>query len=278
MQPQKTNSFATLKHNKFRKKVRTISGVTVISVMTKPLPCPGKCIYCPGGDFKEIPTPKSYLPKSPTVLRASRFDYDSRLQIEARVGALNAIGHIADKCEVIVMGGTFIATPKSYRYEFTKGIYDGLNGYVSKDLEEAKKFNETTKQRCVALCVETRPDWARDFQIDEMLSFGTTRVEIGIQVPDDHSYQLTKRGHTVKDVIETTKRLKDAGFKVFYHYMCNLPGSDFESDIKHYEKLFSDPRFRPDGLKIYPCQVVEDTEMVSWIKDGRHVPYTDDQL
>lgn len=263
---------------KLRKKVRTVSGVTIVSVMTKPLPCPGKCIYCPGGDFKEIPSPKSYLPKSPTVLRASRFDYDARLQVEARIQALNAIGHISDKNEVIVMGGTFMATPKSYRYEFIKGIYDGLNGVVSKDLGEAKKFNETAKQRCVALCIETRPDWCHDFQIDEMLSFGTTRVEIGIQVPDDHSYELTKRGHTVNDVIETTRKLKDAGFKVFYHYMCNLPGSNFEKDIRLYEQLFTDSRFQPDGLKIYPCQVIGDTEMVEWVKDGRHIPYTDEQL
>lgn len=267
-------------HNvaKLRKKVRTVSGVTIVSVMTAPLPCPGKCIYCPGGDFKEQPSPKSYLPKSPTVLRASRFNYDAREQVEARVQALNAIGHISEKNEVIVMGGTFMATPNVYRYEFIKGIYNGLNGYVSKDLEEAKKFNETAKQRCVALCIETRPDWCHDFQIDEMLSFGTTRVEIGIQVPDDESYKLTKRGHTVQHVIETTRKLKDAGFKVFYHYMCNLPGSDFEKDIMLYEKLFSNSDFQPDGLKIYPCQVIENTEMAGWIEDGRHIPYTDDQL
>ncbi|MFH0837216.1 MAG: radical SAM protein [Candidatus Aenigmatarchaeota archaeon] len=336
---------------KMRKKVRTISGVTILSLMTKPLPCPGRCIYCPGGLVNSLQTnganssqvnhdtnshvvsqnghdtnsknsdefshdtnslisssydtPKSYVAKSPTVLRACRYDYDSRKQIEARINALKAIGHIAEKNEVIVMGGTFISASREYRDFFIKGIYDGLNGFVSNTLEESQKANETAEQRCVALCIETRPDWCKQEHIDEMLRYGATRVEMGVQLVDDRSYELTKRGHCVKDVIEATKRLKDAGFKVYYHYMCNLPGSntvhttDFQSvgaackrlqndmqlksfhienDIKHYDKLFSDPDFRPDGLKIYPCQVVQGTELAKWVEQGKHRPYSDSEL
>ena len=264
--------------NKLRKKVRTISGVTIISVMTKPIPCPGRCVYCPGGSHKDEPTPKSYVTKSPTVLRAGRQGYESMKQIEARISALKAIGHIAEKNEVIVMGGTFISTPVEYRESFIKGIYNGLNGFIADSLEESKKINETAKQRCVALCIETRPDWCRNEHIDEMLRYGATRVEMGVQLIDDESYNLTKRGHSVKDVIDATKRLKDAGFKVYYHYMCNLPGSDIEKDIIFYDKIFSDPDFRPDGLKIYPCQVVEGTQLVEWFNQGMHTPYTDNEL
>src|SRR3989338_5160039 len=261
-----------------KKSVRTISGVTILSVMTKPLPCPGQCVYCPGGFDKPIPTPKSYLPKSPTVLRAVRNNYDPKEQVEGRIQVLDLNGHLAEKCELIVMGGTFMASPQNYRIEFIKGIYDGLNGTVSETLEQAKKTNETTQHRCICLCIETRPDWCRPNQIAEMLGFGATRVEIGVQIPDDKNYELTKRGHTVQDVIESTKALKDAGFKIYYHYMCNLPGSDFENDIKMFEKLFSNPDFRPDGVKLYPCVVVEDTDLEQWMKEGKYTPYTDEQI
>ena len=261
-----------------KKRSRTISGVTILSAMTKPLPCPGKCVYCPGGHDKPIPTPKSYMPSSPVVLRARRKGYDSKGQIEGRIQTLAENGHIAEKNEVIIMGGTFMAEPKNYRLEFVKGVYDGLNFQVSESLEQAKKINETTMHRCVGLCIETRPDWCKKHQIDEMLGFGTTRVEIGVQIADDKNYELTKRGHTVQDVIEATKLLKDSGFKIYYHYMCNLPGSDLENDIKQFEKLFSNPDFRPDGLKIYPCVVVEDTELETWLKEGKYKPYTEEEI
>lgn len=261
-----------------RKRVRTISGVTILSVMTKPLPCPGQCVYCPGGFDKPAPTPKSYMPKSPTVLRALRKNYDSRGQIQGRIETLDLNGHIAEKNEVIVMGGTFMASPQNYRYDFIKGIYDGLNLVNSENLEQAKKINETTRHRCVGLCIETRPDWCSPDQINEMLNFGTTRIELGVQIPDDQNYELTKRGHTVQDVIDSTKLLKDSGFKIYYHYMCNLPGSDFETDIKKFAELFSNPDFRPDGLKLYPCVVVEGTELEQWMKEGKYTPYTTDQV
>ncbi len=264
--------------NAVRKRVRTISGVTIVAVMTKPLQCPGRCVYCPGGVDRETPTPKSYLPKSPVVMRAAQLGYDPREQVRSRLKALGAMKHIADKIELIVMGGTFMAAPVRYRYDFIKGCYDGLNGFVSKTLDEAKKSNETAANRCVALCIETRPDWAFEQHINQMLDFGATRVEIGVQLPDDESYAITKRGHTLDDVVEATRLLKDSGFKVYYHYMCNLPGSDLKKDLEMFKKLFSDSRFRPDGVKIYPCIVLENTELKQWYDRGKHYAYTNDEL
>jgi elongator complex protein 3 len=259
-----------------KKKVRSISGVTVISLTTKPMACPGTCIYCPGGLATN--TPKSYMPKSPTVQRAASQNYDACRQVSIRLHTLEKLGHNTEKNEVIVMGGTFMALPLQYRQEFIKGIYDGLNGCIASNIEDAKHKNETTVHRCVALCLETRADYCMQQDISEMLNYGATRVEIGVQTPDNANYVLTKREHTIEDVIRTTQLLKDSGFKVFYHYMCNLPGSDPEKDMKYYEELFSNPDFRPDGLKIYPCQVFQGTELAEWVKDGRHIPYTDDQL
>lgn len=261
-----------------KKKVRTISGVSIVAVMTKPLSCPGRCVYCPGGVDKEIPTPKSYLPKSPVVMRAMRDAYDPYRQVESRLKALKSMGHITDKVEIIVMGGTFMAAPVQYRHDFIKGCYDGLNGFVSNTMDDAKNYNETAENRCVAMCIETRPDWALEYQINQMLNFGATRVELGVQIPDDENYKLTKRGHSVKDVIESTRLLKDSGFKVYYHYMCNLPGSELEKDIGMFKLLFDNPDFRPDGVKIYPCLVLENTELQQWFGNGDHYAYTSDEL
>lgn len=257
-----------------RKKVRTISGVTIVSVMTKPLPCVGKCIYCPS-----VPdTPKSYLPKSPVVLRAIRCGYDPYLQVQGRLKVLNELGHSTDKVELIVMGGTFLSAPGAYQHGFIKSCYDALNNSASKNLEEAKKKNEKAPRRCVGLCIETRPDWAKQNHINTMLNFGATRVELGVQTIDDRSYEITKRGHSVKDVIEATKLLKDSCFKVHYHTMVNLPGSTIKSDLKNFKKIFDNESFRPDGIKIYPCLVIQGTALEEMTRRGEHKPYELDEL
>jgi elongator complex protein 3 len=82
----------------------------------------------------------------------------------------------------------------------------------------------------------------------------------------------------VEEVVHATKMLRDAGFKVVYHMMLNLPGSDPTKDIEMFKTLFSDPRFCPDQVKIYPCVLVDDSELVSWYKSGRWEPYTDSEL
>jgi elongator complex protein 3 len=176
------------------------------------------------------------------------------------------------------MGGTFLAFPKDYQYQFIKDCFDALNGKESATLDEAKKINETANHRCVGLCIETRPDWCRQEEIDRMLEFGTTRVELGVQTLDNEIYQVVRRGHTVDDVIKATTLLKEHGFKVHYHWMPGLPGSTPETDLKLSKKLFDDARFRPDGLKLYPTMVVAGTELEKWYQEGRYQPYDDDTM
>ena len=142
------------------------------------------------------------------------------------------MGHPTDKIELIVMGGTFLAYPKDYQYQFIKDCYDALNGEESATLEEAKRLNETASHRCTGLCIETRPDWCRQEEIDRMLEFGTTRVELGVQTLDDEIYRLVRRGHKVEDVVKATALLKEHGFKVHYHWMPGLPGSTPEKDLE----------------------------------------------
>jgi len=257
-----------------KKFTRTISGVTPVAVMTQPAECPGQCIYCPTYSA----TPQSYTPESPAVLRGIQCDFDAAEQVRMRLRVLANMGHPTDKIELIIMGGTFLATPPEYQYRFIKGCYDALNGEDSATLKEAKRLNETTGDRCTGLCIETRPDWCGPEEIDRMLEFGTTRVELGVQTLDNAIYQLVRRGHGVEEVVRATALLKEHGFKVHYHWMPGLPGSTPEKDLEMSRQLFADPRFRPDGLKLYPTMVVEGTELERWYRQGRYQPYSRDVM
>lgn len=237
--------------------------------MTDPLPCPGQCVYCPS----YADAPRSYTPESPAVLRARHCGYDAKKQVEFRLQMLSQMGHPTDKIELIVMGGTFLALPLDYQFRFIKDCYDALNGESSASLEEAKLRNETAHHRCVGLCIETRPDWCGTKEIKRMLKFGATRVELGVQTLDDEIYRLVKRGHTVADVIAATQALRENGFKVHYHWMPGLPGSNPEKDLAMFRKVFDNPVFRPDGLKIYPTMVVESSELKRWFEAGIYQPY-----
>ncbi len=257
-----------------KKFARTISGVTPVAVMTQPMKCPGQCIYCP--TYPAIP--QSYTPESPAVLRAKRCGFDAVKQIKLRLKVLSEMGHPTDKVELIVMGGTFLAYPKDYQYQFIKDCFDALNGEESDTLEEAKRLNETANHRCTGLCIETRPDWCRQEEIDRMLEFGTTRVELGVQTLNDEIYRLVRRGHKVEDVVKATTLLREHGFKVHYHWMPGLPGSTPEQDLELSTRLFNDDSFKPDGLKLYPTMVVEGTELEKWYRDGNYQPYPIDTM
>ena len=257
-----------------KKSARTISGVTPVAVMTLPMKCPGQCIYCP--TFSAIP--QSYTPESPAALRGRQCNYDAKKQVKSRLKVLSEMGHPTDKIELIVMGGTFLACPEHYQYQFIKDCYDALNGEESATLEEAKRLNETAAHRCTGLCIETRPDWCRQEEIDRMLEFGATRVELGVQILDDEIYRLVGRGHKVEDVVEATTLLKEHGFKVHYHWMPGLPGSTPEKDLELSRRLFSDARFKPDGLKLYPTMVVVGTELEKWYREERYQPYDFDTM
>ena len=248
--------------------------MTPLAVMTKPAGCPGKCVYCP----TYADAPQSYTPESPAVFRARACGFEPIAQVELRLRTFREMGHPTDKIELIVMGGTFLAQPVDYQYRFIKECYDGLNGTASGSLEEAKKINETAANRCTGLCIETRPDWCGEAEIKRMLEFGATRVELGVQAPDEEIYKLVKRGHGVKEVVEATARLRENGFKVYYHIMPGLPGATPEKDVAMAKLIFDDERFKPDGLKIYPTMVVEGSELYRWYQDGRYQPYDNETM
>ncbi len=251
------------------KRVRGISGVHVIGVMSSPERCPhGRCAYCP----QEHDAPTSYTGYEPAAMRARQHDFDPCAQLSSRLAQLRAIGHRVSKVEIVVQGGTFLARPVKYQRNFVKRCFDALNEEESISLEEAKSRAESSKIRNVGLTFETRPDWARERHVDLMLSFGGTRVEIGVQSLDDDVLTLVGRGHSTQDVVESFRVAKDAGLKAVAHMMPGLPGSTAETDLHGFKRLVSDPEFRPDMLKIYPCLVVRGTMIRDWWSAGTYTP------
>ena len=266
-----------------KKPVRSISGVIIVAVMTHPYPCPhGRCIYCPGG--VSWGAPQSYVKDSPAVLRARRHDFDPYEQVRARLMQYVMMGHKPSKIELIVMGGTFPAMPLDYQEWFITQCLEAMNRFPSEkpnswiSLEEAQKRNEKASIRCVGLTIETRPDWAKSRHVDMFLRLGATRVELGVQTIYDDILERVRRGHTVEDTIIATQILKDAGYKVCYHIMLGLPGSDPDKDLEMFKTIFEDQRFRPDMLKIYPTLVIPGTELYEMWRRGEYDPYPDDVL
>jgi elongator complex protein 3 len=219
----------------------------------------------------------SYTSGEPAAMRGKQFGYDPFKQITSRLDQLEAIGHEPSKIELVIQGGTFLAAPVEYQEHFVKRCLDAVNRVDSATLDEAKSRAEISGSRNVGLTIETKPDWCKQPHVDQMLKFGATRVEIGVQVIDDNVYDLTNRGHMVSDVVEAFQVSRDAGFKIVAHMMPGLPGSDFRRDLESFRLLFRDPRFRPDMLKIYPCLVMEGTELYEWWKSGLYTPYETEQ-
>ncbi len=269
------------------KPMRTISGIANVAIMARPAPCGGGCIYCPKGEG----APQSYTGKEPATRRAIRNQYDPFDQVHDRLNQYEKNGHSIEKSKLIVMGGTFPFQDPDYQREFLKRAFDGFNTYpeakaggadstdhgVAESLERAQEINETAEIRNVGVTFETRPDICETEHIDRILEMGGTRVEMGVQTVFDETHELTNRGHGMAPVIEATKRLKNAGFKVAYHLMLGLPGEGREDDIEKFRKVFSSEDYQPDEVKIYPCEVIQGTELYRRYEEGEFEPIDDEE-
>ena len=262
------------------RKIRTLSGIVAITVITKPYPCPGKCLYCP----QEKNMPKSYLANEPACMRAVLTKFNPYDQVKARLNSLEMTGHQTDKIELIVLGGTWSYYPQKYQNWFIKQCFNACNNKSearnpkSETLQQAQKINETTKHRIIGLTLETRPDFINEKEIQKMRELGCTRVELGVQSIYNDILKQNNRGHDLKKIIEATKLLKNAGFKITYHMMPGLPGSNLKKDEKMFEELFKNSDFQPDQLKIYPCVVLRTAPLYKLWKNEKYKPYTDKQL
>ena len=268
------------------KPTRTLSGVAPVAVMTSPAPCPhGKCLPCPGGPDHPYKSPQSYTGEEPAALRAREHSYDPFAQVHARLEQFELLGHRVDKVELIVMGGTMTARTPEYQEQFVSRCIEAMNTYPggaasaeSRDVAALQTENETSTIRCVAITFETRPDWCRREHINRMLHLGVTKVELGVQHVDDAILLYNRRGCTVADTVEANTLLRDAGMKVGFHLMPNLPGSTIDIDKKMFETIFSDPRFKPDFLKIYPTLVTPGSEIEEHWNRGVYQPYREEDM
>jgi elongator complex protein 3 len=273
------------------KPTRTNSGVVVVTVLTKPYPCPGNCIYCPND-----PTmPKSYIASEPGAQRALSNKFDPYAQVFNRLVALKKIGHNIEKVELIVLGGTWSYYVEDYQLSFIYECYRALNdvkkdtmSYVKpkegelkkvtwEDLEEEHKRNEKAYCRNVGLVLETRPDYIDKEELIRMRKLGTTKVQIGIQSLSDRILKKNEIGRKSKDVQRAFKLLRRMGFKIHGHWMPNLYGSTVKQDTKDYKKLWTKD-YCPDELKIYPTSIIKDTKLNYLYKQGLYKPYTEEEL
>ena len=254
------------------KPTRSISGIANVAIMARPAPCGGGCIYCPKGKD----APQSYTGKEPATRRAIRNEYDSSSQVEDRLSQYEKNGHSIDKSKLIVMGGTFPFQEPDYQREFLKDAFNAMNRYggdpEGDSLDEAKSINETANVRNVGVTFETRPDICEKPHIDRILEMGGTRVEMGVQTVFDETHRRTNRGHGIEPIKKATKRLKNTGFKTCYHLMLGLPGEDRKDDFEKFRKAFSHAAFQPDEVKIYPCEVIEGTELYRRYEEGDFEP------
>uniref|UniRef100_A0A8B9I1V2 Elongator complex protein 3 n=1 Tax=Anser brachyrhynchus TaxID=132585 RepID=A0A8B9I1V2_9AVES len=262
------------------KPIRTASGIAVVAVMCKPHRCPhinftgNICVYCPGGPDSDFEySTQSYTGYEPTSMRAIRARYDPYLQTRHRVEQLKQLGHSVDKVEFIVMGGTFMALPEDYRDYFIRNLHDALSGHTSNNVAEAVRYSERSLTKCIGITIETRPDYCLKRHLSDMLSYGCTRLEIGVQSVYEDVARDTNRGHTVKAVCESFHLAKDAGFKVVAHMMPDLPNMGLERDTDQFVEFFENPAFRPDGMKLYPTLVIRGTGLYELWKTGRYKSY-----
>jgi elongator complex protein 3 len=255
------------------KPVRSLSGVTTVTVLTKPYPCPGKCIFCPD----DVRMPKSYLIDEPGAARAFQHSFDPYLQVKSRLDSYEANGHPTDKIELLILGGTWSAYRRDYQEHFIKRCFDAMNGVDSETLAEAHRINETAAHRNVGLVIETRPDEINPKELAWLRKLGVTKVQMGVQSLDDRVLELNKRGHTVADALYAASLLRAASFKIVLHWMPNLLGATLQSDKDDFSRLWTDG-FSPDEIKIYPTQLLEGTELHTYWQKGEYEPYTQEDL
>ena len=262
------------------KPVRTLSGVTTITVLTKPFPCPGECIFCPS----ETDMPQSYLPDEPGARRGVENEFDPYRQVSSRLKALREVGHPTDKIELLILGGSWSAYPREYREWFTRRCFEALNEENPQDdqpeakLVDAQQRNETGAHRCVGLVLETRPDLITREELIFNRRLGATKLQIGIQSMDENVLALNRRGHSAAQAIEAVRLIRAAGYKLVAHWMPNLLGATLESDRADFARLWETGSIQPDELKIYPCQLLRSAELYRYWERGDYQPYTEAEL
>ncbi len=252
---------------------RTLSGVTTVTVLTAPWPCPGNCIFCPSDERM----PKSYLPDEPGAARAFQNNFDPYLQVSSRITSYEAVGHPTDKIELLILGGSWTAYPWDYQQQFIQRCFDAMNECASDSLEQAQKINETASHRNVGLVIETRPDLLDADTLRKLRILGVTKLQLGIQSMNDEILKQNRRALSMKEALDRVALARAAGFKIVLHWMPNLLGATQESDREDFQHFWQTPEegygYCPDELKIYPTQLLRGTDLYHEWELGHYEPY-----
>lgn len=141
---------------------RTASGVATVTVLTKPWPCSSACLYCPN----DVRMPKSYLHDEPACQRAERNWFDPYLQVTARLRTLHQMGHVTDKVELIVLGGTWSDYPEAYQIWYMHELFRALNdmGCEATVERESETRREQYRDAGIACERDDLADWAAEAQ------------------------------------------------------------------------------------------------------------------
>ena len=284
-----------------KRAIRSLSGIVPIQVLTKPFPCPSRCIFCPN----DPEMPKSYIKSEPGAMRAFLNQFDPLKQVYNRLYSLQQTGHKTDKIEMIVLGGTWDFYPRDYKIDFIKQLYDACNTFwaleiknligtadwkyafeitnqgqiqLSPSLEEAIQINETAQHRIIGLTIETRPEFVTDQNCSDWRAMGVTRIEMGVQSTDDTVLDLNKRGHHLAEVEKALHKLRQYAFKFSIHIMPGLYGSTLEKDIQTFRDVYGNPYLKPDEIKFYPTSVIPQTELYELYQQGKYQPITTEEI
>jgi elongator complex protein 3 len=186
------------------KPVRTLSGVTTVTALTKPTR---------SGRSSPDGYAFGYLPDEPGARRGLEHNYDPYGQVASRLQALKAVGHPTDKVELLILGGSWCAYRRDYHewYVSAVSMHERVN---SNNLEEAQAINETAPSRNVGLVIETRPTDITPQELRWLRSLGVTKVQMGAQSLDDRILALNQRGHSVADTRRAVALLRAGGFKI----------------------------------------------------------------
>tara|TARA_B100000900_G_scaffold410851_1_gene429439 strand:- start:1406 stop:3265 length:1860 start_codon:yes stop_codon:yes gene_type:complete len=288
-----------VKKNIKGKGMRSQSGVIVISILTSPYPtytnrsgikkkqefsCKHDCFYCPKEvdiNGKDV-NPRSYLSDEPAVARALQNDYDAIKQFNDRAYQYIINGHVVDKLEIIILGGTWSEYPIEYQEEYIRDVFYAANTFYNKNkrkklsLLEEQSINENNKNcRIIGITLEMRPDSITENEIRRLRYLGCTRVQLGVQHINDNILKKINRGCKTIDAIKALKLLKDNGYKVDAHWMPDLPGSDPEEDTKMFDYIIESEDLQFDQWKIYPTTTVPWTKIKKWYDEGKYIPYTE---
>lgn len=300
-----------------KRSVRTLSGIAPVAVLTKPYPCPGNCAYCPnepGMPTSYLPNEPAVMravrcnfdPYKQTVLRLNSLENNghrpNKIEIIVIGGTwsylpikykywyiLNCFRAANDftRLRKNKSIGSYLEFSPESKSQILKSVLGKLKSPYPHNLslDKLKDFlnkeqtkNEKAEYKIIGLTLETRPDYINEKELRQMRDLGCTRVEIGVQAPDDEILKINKRGHNVAEITRATKELRDFGFKVTYHIMPALPGSTPSRDLEMFKMLFSDSRFQPDQIKFYPTVVTQGSLLYRWWKAGKYQPYSDEEL